>query len=206
MDIPADSATAAVRIRELTVDFPISDEQFDALRGLGRDRNELRSRVHFIRAVLGLTTLYQKFSADPSLKKLFNCYFSEILHNYERADVLFCVEHLSRLPKLEYDAGLSEHSHGSDPELPARLQLLQFCQAEAQRIGDLADRLFGCTLIATDENFDEQAYLLANPDIVSEMQAGRLDSVQYHFVNWGKNEGRRIKFLGEWPHDKLSAA
>jgi hypothetical protein len=206
LNLPSDPSTAAARFHELTVDFTISDEQFGALRNLGCGRDEARLRIDFIRAVLSLTTLYRKFHTDPSLKKVFDQYFSDVLHDYDRADVLFYVEHLSRLRDSRYEANLFDRSNGFDPQLSPIRQLIRFCQSEARRIGELADRLFGRTAIATDENFDEHAYLLANPDVANEIEAGRLESARVHFVMWGKNEGRRIKSPGDWPHDITSCA
>jgi len=46
--------------------------------------------------------------------------------------------------------------------------------------------------IATDENFDEKAYLLANPDVADAVKTGKIRSGRSHFEIFGKNEGRRI--------------
>ncbi len=46
----------------------------------------------------------------------------------------------------------------------------------------------------TDENFDEQAYLLANPDVAKAVREKMVESGYAHYEHFGKNEKRRIKF------------
>lgn len=46
-------------------------------------------------------------------------------------------------------------------------------------------------VIATDKNFDEKAYLYANPDVASAVKRGALESGRSHFDAFGKNENRR---------------
>ena len=43
----------------------------------------------------------------------------------------------------------------------------------------------------TEENFDEGAYLLANPDVASVVRSGKLKSGKHHYLMFGKNERRR---------------
>jgi SAM-dependent methyltransferase len=47
--------------------------------------------------------------------------------------------------------------------------------------------------IATDENFEEKAYLSANPDVANAVNEGHIESGRFHFEVFGKNEGRKIK-------------
>ena len=49
---------------------------------------------------------------------------------------------------------------------------------------------------ATEENFNEQAYLLANPDIAEAVAQGELDSGRQHFEAYGRQEGRKQKVSG----------
>ena len=48
--------------------------------------------------------------------------------------------------------------------------------------------------IATDANFDETGYLLANPDVAKAVQKWEVRSGRKHFEIFGKNEGRKIRF------------
>jgi hypothetical protein len=48
--------------------------------------------------------------------------------------------------------------------------------------------------IATDQNFDEKAYLLANPDVADAIKKGTAKSGRSHFDAFGKNENRRMRF------------
>ena len=47
--------------------------------------------------------------------------------------------------------------------------------------------------IATDQNFDEKAYLMANPDVADALRNGTLKSGRSHFDIFGKNETRKIR-------------
>jgi SAM-dependent methyltransferase len=48
--------------------------------------------------------------------------------------------------------------------------------------------------IATVDNFDEKAYLRANPDVAKAVAGGQMKSGKEHFNHFGKNEGRRMNF------------
>jgi len=50
-------------------------------------------------------------------------------------------------------------------------------------------------LLATLENFDEQSYLRANPDVAEAVALGRCASGYAHFVRHGRSEGRFIRRL-----------
>jgi GT2 family glycosyltransferase/glycosyltransferase involved in cell wall biosynthesis len=53
------------------------------------------------------------------------------------------------------------------------------------------DRFAGTSpVIATDDGFDEDAYLLLNPDIAASIQAGRIRSAYHHWIEHGRFEGR----------------
>ena len=53
-------------------------------------------------------------------------------------------------------------------------------------------------ILATDANFDEEAYLRANPDVADAVRKGFMRSGRSHFEAFGRNEGRRMrKPLGE---------
>lgn len=43
----------------------------------------------------------------------------------------------------------------------------------------------------TEENFDEDAYLLANPDVACVVRSGKIKSGKHHYLMFGKNERRR---------------
>ena len=47
--------------------------------------------------------------------------------------------------------------------------------------------------LATKENFDERAYLAANPDVAAAVQRGDLASGRRHFQVYGYKEGRRLR-------------
>lgn len=47
--------------------------------------------------------------------------------------------------------------------------------------------------LATTENFDEVAYLLANPDVASAVKKGLQKSGKSHFQTFGKNEKRMLR-------------
>src|SRR5262249_44131491 len=48
--------------------------------------------------------------------------------------------------------------------------------------------------VATEQNFDEDAYLAVNPDVRAAVNAGRLKSGLDHFRAFGMKERRRLKF------------
>ncbi|AZO55834.1 MULTISPECIES: class I SAM-dependent methyltransferase [unclassified Mesorhizobium] len=52
--------------------------------------------------------------------------------------------------------------------------------------------MFETSIPATFENFDEDGYLQANPDVAVAVKAGRLTSGRYHFKIIGHTESRRI--------------
>jgi len=56
--------------------------------------------------------------------------------------------------------------------------------------------------IATDQNFDEKAYLKANPDVANAVSKGTVKSGRAHFEHFGKTESRKIRL----PEDIISNA
>jgi len=48
-------------------------------------------------------------------------------------------------------------------------------------------------VLATDQNFDEEAYLSANPDVAGAVQRGELESARSHFDIFGQKEGRKLQ-------------
>jgi SAM-dependent methyltransferase len=48
-------------------------------------------------------------------------------------------------------------------------------------------------ILATDQNFDEAAYLLANPDVADAVRKGHMASGRSHFEAFGRQEGRRLR-------------
>ena len=48
-------------------------------------------------------------------------------------------------------------------------------------------------ILASDENFDEDAYLRANPDVAQAVRKGFMRSGRVHFDAFGRNEGRRMR-------------
>jgi SAM-dependent methyltransferase len=57
-------------------------------------------------------------------------------------------------------------------------------------------------VIATEQNFDEDAYLRANPDVVAGIQQGTVASGFTHFGAFGSKEGRKLRD----PHSLLATA
>lgn len=47
---------------------------------------------------------------------------------------------------------------------------------------------------ATDKNFDEAAYLLANPDVTKAVREGTFESGRSHFESFGRHEGRMLRY------------
>lgn len=47
--------------------------------------------------------------------------------------------------------------------------------------------------LATDSNFDETQYLLANPDVARAVHNGSMESALIHFKQFGRKEGRRLR-------------
>jgi SAM-dependent methyltransferase len=47
---------------------------------------------------------------------------------------------------------------------------------------------------ATTDNFDEAAYLAANPDVAADVRPGRWKSGRDHFESCGRKEGRALRF------------
>lgn len=60
--------------------------------------------------------------------------------------------------------------------------------------------------LATDEIFDEAAYVLANPDVAVAIQAGHIKSGRHHFDLFGRQEGRRLRYPVEVQRKKLKLA
>jgi SAM-dependent methyltransferase len=50
------------------------------------------------------------------------------------------------------------------------------------------------TAVATEDNFDERAYLASNPDVASAVSSGVFPSGREHFRCFGRNESRRLRF------------
>jgi SAM-dependent methyltransferase len=48
--------------------------------------------------------------------------------------------------------------------------------------------------IATDQNFDEEAYMRANRDVAKALSKGTIESGRAHFDSFGKNENRSLRF------------
>lgn len=51
--------------------------------------------------------------------------------------------------------------------------------------------------LATSDNFDEFAYLLANPDVAAAVKAGSIESGKVHFDAFGRNEKRLLRTAPE---------
>jgi tRNA A37 methylthiotransferase MiaB len=49
--------------------------------------------------------------------------------------------------------------------------------------------------LATNENYDEKSYLLANPDVAKAVERGEFESGRVHFELFGKNERRMLCVL-----------
>jgi SAM-dependent methyltransferase len=50
-------------------------------------------------------------------------------------------------------------------------------------------------VLATEDNFDEKAYLLSNPDVAAGVKQGIYTSGREHFDHCGRHESRRIKLV-----------
>lgn len=48
-------------------------------------------------------------------------------------------------------------------------------------------------ILVTDENFDEQAYLVSNPDVAQAVREGRIGSGKIHFEQFGRKEKRKVR-------------
>lgn len=53
--------------------------------------------------------------------------------------------------------------------------------------------LLECPVLATEENFDEQQYLLQNPDVAAAVARGKFTSGRAHFRQHGQAEGRLLR-------------
>lgn len=51
-------------------------------------------------------------------------------------------------------------------------------------------------VLATNENFNEQAYLAANPDVADAKRKGLVRDVRAHFEKFGRREGRKLRVEG----------
>jgi len=61
------------------------------------------------------------------------------------------------------------------------------------------DRAFGFVEVATRENYNEQSYLMANPDVAAAFSRGEIASGRAHFLAHGEKEGRTQRNLGPKP-------
>ncbi len=60
--------------------------------------------------------------------------------------------------------------------------------------------------LATDKNFDELAYLSANPDVAAAVATGHIKSGRQHFDVHGTHEGRRLRYAVEEQRKYLKLA
>ena len=60
--------------------------------------------------------------------------------------------------------------------------------------------------LATDKNFNELAYLLANPDVAAAVATGHIKSGRQHFDVHGTHEGRRLRYAVEEQRKHLKLA
>ena len=51
-------------------------------------------------------------------------------------------------------------------------------------------------VLATDANFNEEAYLAANPDVAEARRKGLVRDVRKHFEKFGRREGRKLRVEG----------
>lgn len=54
-------------------------------------------------------------------------------------------------------------------------------------------------IVATDQNFDEQGYLRANPDVAKAVSMGQQSSGRAHFETFGRKEGRLLNLRTDAP-------
>lgn len=54
--------------------------------------------------------------------------------------------------------------------------------------------IYDLEVLATDENFDEKAYLKTNIDVAQAVKKGLVQSGRHHFDSHGEKEGRKIRF------------
>lgn len=57
-------------------------------------------------------------------------------------------------------------------------------------------------VLATSENFNEQAYLSANPDVAEARRKGLVRDVRAHFEKFGCREGRKLRIEGSIVQDR----
>jgi SAM-dependent methyltransferase len=73
-------------------------------------------------------------------------------------------------------------------------------------IGGDSDMAIALDILATAENFDEAAYLAANPDVADAHRRGLIKSARHHFESHGRQEKRRLRLrrsLAEARREKL---
>ena len=50
-------------------------------------------------------------------------------------------------------------------------------------------------VVPTEETFEEEGYLIANPDVAAAVKRGHMKSGRYHFRIYGRAEGRLMRIV-----------
>jgi len=96
---------------------------------------------------------------------------------------------ISYYPTEGYEFYITLSKNGRSSSLN-RLDFLQKIKTE-QSDTDTSIKL----VLATKNNFNEEGYLLANPDVAKAVKSGLIDSGFFHFMKFGKLEKRLIRIL-----------
>jgi predicted SAM-dependent methyltransferase len=116
------------------------------------------------------------FRDNPTEEKLADVF--ETLERHSLYPTQTIRNHLERIHSAERNRDLG----GEPPRVSPSLEGVRECEMAGLEY----------MVSATDENFDEQQYVWANPDIEVAIIEGRISSGTEHFFAVGKHEGRKL--------------
>jgi len=146
------------------------------------------------RTAIVLTALAAKVKEDPALEPLVVSYYKLACEGFDRDKLIAAIKHITLLPQLAWGATALEALDLQDSPLRAGLEAYKCLSAELKRIETFLDRMFGKIVVATRENFDEEAYLAANPAVAAAVAQGGYTSGLEHFLGCGIREQRKLRF------------
>ena len=147
--------------------------------------------------VLALLNIYAKFTIDPSIKYVMDCFVDRCNKeesNFEEGSVL--LESIAST----CDLGASIWARDllnvlSMVDLDSKTTEYVYIVAKGHYMMMLAalDEQFGVCFAATPRKFDEVGYLSANLDVKYAIEQGTFSSASSHFHSWGIQERRSVK-------------
>jgi hypothetical protein len=163
------------------------------------ETNSLLEQITLWRRAIVLSNLFSKSKEDPGLSPFFETFLQRIMLDVSDAEKLaFAIRQVAMLPQLEWSAAFLERMNLENGYLDCLLKIQIEMSSASKWIKDFLDQVFGRFVRATETNYEEEAYLVANPEIVDAIARGQFSSGKEHFLHWGINEDRKLKFVGNF--------